>query len=312
MTALDRHGLAHLLTWVQDGIVSRRQLVELGAGPHDLRRMLRRGELFVHHPGVYVTHNGPPTWDQRAWAAVLHHAPAALDRESALPFPSPDAPIQVAVGLHRTLKPVPRVVVRPTAYLHIRNHSAPPRLRIEEATLNIVLSRIEVSAQFKAFADAVGTRQTTAGALAEALGSRPRVPGRVLLADLLRDLAAGACSVLEREWLRLERLHGLPAGSRQPRESVGGRTAYRDVRYVDLDTIVELDGRAHHDDARARDRDFERDLDTSVGSDTLTVRLTYGQVFDRGCLTVRRVASLLERRGWAGQFRPCPDCPKTA
>lgn len=81
----------------QDGVISRAQLGALGAAPHDVRRLLRRRELVLVHPGVYVDHTGPLTWQQRAQAAVLAHWPAALTRESALPSPPPAAPIQVAV-----------------------------------------------------------------------------------------------------------------------------------------------------------------------------------------------------------------------
>jgi hypothetical protein len=54
-------------------------------------------QLVRVHPGVYVNHNGPLTWEQRAWCAVLVHWPAALARESALPSPAEDGPIHVAV-----------------------------------------------------------------------------------------------------------------------------------------------------------------------------------------------------------------------
>ena len=38
----DHEGYAHLTRWVQGGVVARRQLVDLGASPADLRRLLRR------------------------------------------------------------------------------------------------------------------------------------------------------------------------------------------------------------------------------------------------------------------------------
>lgn len=48
--------------------------------------------------------------------------------------------------------------------------------------------------------------------------------------------------------------------------------------------VVELDGRLFHDTTEQRDRDFDRDLVAAVhGKDS--VRLTYGQVFQRPCWT---------------------------
>jgi hypothetical protein len=68
----------------QLGVISRRQLVELGAHEWDVRRLLRRSELHQVEPGVYVNHNGPLTHPQREWVAVLAHWPAALTHESVL------------------------------------------------------------------------------------------------------------------------------------------------------------------------------------------------------------------------------------
>ena len=72
------------LGWLQDGIYSRAQLLELGAAPHDIKRMLRRRELAAARPGVYADHTGPLTRKQTEWVAVLSAAPAALTHESAL------------------------------------------------------------------------------------------------------------------------------------------------------------------------------------------------------------------------------------
>ena len=88
-----------------------------------------------------------------------------------------------------------------------------------------------------------------------------------------------------------------------------GRRAYRDVDHSEYGALVELDGRAFHDNATSRDSDFDRDLDAAVTSELTTVRLTYGQVLRHGCRTVGKVALLLERGGWPGPFVRCLDCP---
>ncbi|MGN6782242.1 MAG: hypothetical protein ACTHJH_12130 [Marmoricola sp.] len=68
--------------------------------------------------------------------------------------------------------------------------------------------------------------------------------------------------------------------------------------------MVELDGRLFHDTASARDRDAERDLDAAVSGAT-TVRLTWGQVYDRPCATAAKVASVLRAHDAACSPRPC-------
>jgi hypothetical protein len=62
-----------------------------------------------------------------------------------------------------------------------------------------------------------------------------------------------------------------------------------------------------HDSARARDRDLDRDLDAAVDG-LSTVRLGWGQVFQRQCRTAARISDLLRARGWDGQPRRCPSC----
>ena len=75
-----------------------------------------------------------------------------------------------------------------------------------------------------------------------------------------------------------------------------------------LARLVELDGRLFHDTARQRDADLERDLDAAVEG-MGTVRLGWGQVFDRACDTAGKVAALHRARGWTGSARRCgPDC----
>ena len=68
----------------QSGVISRRQVLGAGLNAPDIKRLLRRQDWAPVHPGVYVTHTGSPTWQQRAWAAVLFSWPAALCHESAL------------------------------------------------------------------------------------------------------------------------------------------------------------------------------------------------------------------------------------
>src|SRR3546814_9644862 len=68
----------------QDGVISRRQVIELGLDDPELSGLVRGNRLYAVHAGVYVDRPGTLTWHQRAWAAVLHAWPAALSHGSAL------------------------------------------------------------------------------------------------------------------------------------------------------------------------------------------------------------------------------------
>lgn len=298
-------------------MVSRRQVLECGLAEHDIRRMLRRREWASVHEGVYVDHTGTPTWLQRAWAAVLFAWPAALSHESAIRAADgpgrrdrPETrPIQVAISHRRTVVAPEGIVVHRVLDLsaRVRWNASPPRLRIEEAVLDVAAGADTEHRAIAVLADAVQSRRTTAARLTEALQRRRRIARRPLLRGVLADIAEGTCSVLEHAYLtRVERAHGLPRPDRQ--HSPPGRVVLRDVDYEEFGLVVELDGRLFHDNPTARDADLERDLDSLVTQARPTARLGWGQVFDRPCSTAGKVATLLRRRGWTGTPVGCPSC----
>ncbi|HEX5919984.1 MAG TPA: hypothetical protein VFY76_19140 [Nocardioides sp.] len=311
---------AHLAA--QDGVVSRDQLLAAGCQEHDVERMLRRRELFVALPGVYVVHNGPQTWQQRAWVAVLSCWPAALAGRSALRAENGPglrgfdeaAPIEVAVDVSRTVRGKPGVSVRRMAGLasRTRANTSPPRVRFEEAVLDVVASLPREWDVIECCAAAVRSRRTTAARLSAALAARSRFPRRTWLRRVLADVAAGTASVLEHGYLhRVERAHGLPGADRQRADRIDGGRIHRDASYPAYDLVVELDGRFDHSALADRARDLDRDLETAVGG-TRTVRLGWGQVYDRPCRTAAAVGRLLQAGGWHGVPAPCsPGCPVT-
>jgi hypothetical protein len=299
----------------QAGVISRRQVMSGGLTENDLRRMLRRRVLVVVHPGVYVNHTGEPTWLQRAWAAVLFASPAALSHESALrvadgPGKDKEAVVHVAVARDRRISAPSGVVIHRMTHLDERTmwHRSPPRVRYEAAAIDVAIAARNEMAALDVLASAVQTRRTTARRMLAHLEGRVRSPRRAWLTGVLQDVADGACSVLEHGYLELvERAHGLPRAERQRRATATLGVVYRDASYGAL--LVELDGRLCHDTAGQRDRDLDRDLDAAVDGQT-TIRLGYGQVFDRPCVTAERVAVLLRRLGWTDAPRSCgPGCP---
>ncbi|GED98041.1 hypothetical protein [Gordonia crocea] len=157
----------------------------------------------------------------------------------------------------------------------------------------------------------VRERLTTPQRLLADLDSRDRYRRRALIRGVLADVAGGACSVLEHAYLSgVERPHRLPRPRRQTPTGVG-RRGLRDIEYEEWGLIIELDGRFGHDEARSRDADLERDLDAAVFAGKESLRLGWGQVVGRPCLTAAKVAAKLRRLGWSGQLARCPKCPKS-
>ena len=263
----------------QSGVVSRAQLLAAGEKPPTIRRMIRRRELAIVHPGIYVNHTGEPTWLERAWAAVLHAWPAALSGQSALrahegPGKSTRdlSVIEVAIDQARTVIAPPRMRVRRIDRLPERLlwNTGPPRPLYEDAAIDVAARARSDLAAVVALADMVQSRRSTASRLAQEVNSRTRLPRRDWLRDVLTDIADGTCSVLEHGYLnRVVRAHALPIGQRQVRSGNGSRVVYRDSEHAN-GLIVELDGRLFHDSATLRDAVLERDLEAAVdGKDTV-------------------------------------------
>ena len=312
MTELER------LQESQSGVVTRRQLLDRGATRTSVARSLRRGEVIPVHPGVYIAHNGPLSWLERAWAAVLWAAPAALCLESAQRLfegrgldQRDKEVIHLAVPRDRHLQQPPGIRIHRTAHFGVRvqDHLSPPRVRYDDTVLDLAERARDDLAAISVLAAACGSRRTTASRLLESLERRPRIHRRHWLEAILRDVMTGTCSVLEHGYLdRVERPHGLPAGRRQAPGIQDGRRMWQDVRYEEWGLRVELDGTLGHAATEDRDRDLERDLDAAVGHDETTLRLGYGQVFARGCRTATKVGLVLNRLGWPGEVHPCPKC----
>ena len=305
----DDRELRELVRWQQSGTVRRRQLLDLGGSDDDIARLLRRRELSVVHPGVYVDHTGPLTSHQRAWCAVHVHWPASLTGLSVLPDP-PRKIVHVAISDRRSVRRIAGIVVHRTADFDARTDwlKSPPRIAMEHALIDLA-SASRVDQAFEMLAKAIYTRETWPARIRDVLAARPRVRHRAVIGQLLDDLEAGACSVLERGYLhRVERRHGLPTGLRQQRFQEANSGGYRDVVYRAFRLIVELDGRAFHNTVSAWNAEHDRDLDAAVADDARTVRIGYQQVFGGACATAVRIGHLLRAGGWTGSPRRCPEC----
>ncbi len=272
--------------------------------------MLRRRELVRVHRGVFVDHTGPLSWHQRAWAAALHAAPAALFLQSA-EEPPPQTPIHLAIDATRRVERVEGIRVHRVRHLDpmVQWHLGPPRVRVEDNTLELASRAHDELEVIRVLTTAVGSRRTTAKRLRATLTKRTRIHRRALIAAVLDDLEHGACSVLEQGYLtKVERAHDLPTATRQRRRTGVGGAEYRDVEYEEFGLDVELDGRAGHAAWDAQGRDADRDLDDQAEGRE-SVRLRWAQVYGTPCRTAERLGRILVRRGWCGRPTACgPGC----
>jgi hypothetical protein len=191
-------------------------------------------------------------------------------------------------------------------------NKSPPSIRYDDTILDLAALGTPLTSVAR-LADACGTRRTTAARLRDRLDQRKRIAQRDWLRSVLSDVAEGTCSVLEHGYLDLvERPHGLPVGQRQAVRSLGNGRVYRDVDHPSLGVRIELDGKLFHTSTEDRDRDLERDLDAVVAEDGTTVRLGFGQIYDRPCSTAAKLAIVMQRRGWTGEPLLCDQCRTAA
>jgi Transcriptional regulator, AbiEi antitoxin len=299
---------------LQDGVISRAQALPAGLGGATVRSMVRSGRWQLLHRGVYLAHSGPPGPTSLLWAALLRAGPAAVlshrtaaELDRLVPPGNPAGPvIHVSVPRNQHVSPIRGVVLHRRTHLDRYRHpvAQPPRTRIEHTTLDLALGSRSLDDAMAWLARACGSRLTSAARLEAALAARPHVRWRLELTAALADVGTGAESSLELRYLRrVERPHGLPAGTRQARSRQGSRRVYRDVLYELFGVVVETDGAVAHP-PETRWRDQERDNAAGV-RDVITLRYGWGAVTERPCSVAAEVAATLRRRGWAGRMRPC-------
>ena len=315
----DRPPPWRVLADLQDGIVSRGQLLDLGLSPARARRDVDNGRWRPLRPGVYAMFTGPVDPRALVWAAVLYAgAEAVASHRTALwlagVLDEPADPIHVSVPATRRVVRQPGLRIhlsRPLAdnpRAHLHPSAAPPRTRLEVALLDQCDAETHAGAVHLVLT-AIQRRLTTADRVREALRARSRHTWRALLREVLAEADAGVASPLERRYRRgVELRHRLPAGLRNgPERAPDGARLYRDVRYAPWRVVVELDGREAHP-ASGAFRDLRRDNLAAVAGDTV-LRYGWRDVAGRPCGVAAQVAYVLTERGWAGGAEPCaPGC----
>lgn len=178
-----------------DGVITHAQLVAGGVDGTAIRRRLRRRELTRVYPRVYVDHTGPLPWRQRAWAAVLYAAPAALCWQSVSePAKDDRAPIHVAIDQRRRVAGQPGLVLHRLTELdaHLYRGSSPPRLRLEDNALAMAGAAADELEVVGLLSATIGHRGVSVEAVRAALRRYPSLRRRRFVAALLDDLGRGA------------------------------------------------------------------------------------------------------------------------
>jgi len=314
---MDVRAAVDALALSQAGAISRRQVLELGVTRSAIAAQLSSGRWSRAGRGVYLTFTGPVPPSTRHWVVSLEAGTdAVLAGASALwllgVLDRPPEPIRVCLPHGRKAVAIPGAVISASRHLDPQSCPAarPLRMRAEQALLYEVDRAAGQDQVVGLVLQVLQRRATTPERVLLAMRDCGRLRHRPLLRDLLGQVSEGVQSPLELRYRRdVERAHGLPSGTRNRPERVGGTGAprYRDVRYRGYSLVVELDGEAAHP-LELRWRDRLRDNDTALAGD-MTLRYGWVEIVTRRCLVAAQVAGGLRRGGWSGEPRGCgPAC----
>lgn len=279
----------------QHGVISRRQLIGLGASPDAIRWRLDAGRLISVHRGVYlVGHEAAPALAREMAAVLACRGRAVVSHRSAgaiwgLSEPRADA---VEVTLHGSRsRSRPGIVVHSNRldardvrrFKHIPVTS-PPRALLDLATV------LEPDTLEAAVAEAHVRHLATSRELwrlIEGYGCRPGIPTLRMVLDA-QGGPARTRSEAERRLLALVRAAGIPAPAANARV---GRYEV-DLLWRAERVAVEFDSWAFHSDRRAFERDRVRDADLQAQGYRV-IRVTWRQLTRQPETVIARIGAAL-------------------
>lgn len=297
------------------GIITLDQLRELGHSPRLARGRIERGQWRRMMPGVFLAEPGPPTWEQRAIAALKWAGPiAALSHESAgwmnnllnwrprhidVTVPKngkTHTPRWSLVRIHRTSQ-FPPVIIQPFRYTAMI------------PTLMDLLDQTERPDDVVGLITAALRHPVLTDDLLYAVLDRHDLRNRALARDILAAADEGVESPLEYRFHRdVEKAHGLPRAMRQRWERTRSGMIRSDARYPEYGVRVELDGELAHP-GRATSADLYRDNDVLIDTGERTFRYRWTHVAGTPCRTASQLGRALRQGGWEGSVRVCgPGC----
>jgi hypothetical protein len=267
----DLDDLEYLL-FIQQGIINIKQaLRHMSRGA--VRHLCWSGRWRQVHLGVFVTHSGPISVEQREWIAALavgRDTPALLGGRSALRvlgmkgFTSDR--IDVIVPSSRRDFDAPQtVLVHRASHLpaqDIHHAGRPPCTTAARSVADAASWALTDREACTVVAMAFQQRLVYLADIEDVVSRLPRARRRRLTTLVAGDAAGGSHSLAELDVAALLRRAGLPRPSRQEVRTDGtGRRRYLDLFFEEWGIQVEIDGAQHSDPQHAwADMDRQNEL----------------------------------------------------
>ena len=246
------------LAQVQAGLLSHRQLRELGVTRGEVRNHVRVGRWAVRSGEVLSTTTGPLSPEQRLWLGVLHAGPSAM--VGALSAATARGlrrwerdDITILVGNTHSFEPLPgyRFFRTRRPYGVLLGAGALPTCRLEPAVLMFAAHEPHVRTALGCVAASVQQRLTTADALVAWVDRLAPLRRSRDLRALLTEVGDGAHSMAEVDLRRACRTFGVvPPRSQRSRRDNRGVRRYTDAEWLLPDgrvLVLEVDGGFHDD-----------------------------------------------------------------
>ena len=260
----------------QAGLLSHRQLRELGVSRGEIRNHVRVGRWAARSGEVVSTTTGPLSPEQALWLGVLHGGPSAMVgalsavRARGLTRWARDE-ITILVSNPMSFDPLPgyRFFRTRRPFGVLIGAGELPVCRLEPAVLMYAAHEPHLRTALGAVAATVQQRLTTADSLVAWLDRLTPLRRSRELRDLLSDVGDGAHSMAEVDLRKACRDYGLqPPQSQRSRTDSRGRRRYTDAEWRLPDgrvLVLEVDGGVHDDPEQATlDRRRNRQLTTAT------------------------------------------------
>jgi hypothetical protein len=259
------------------GVVTRERLLQIGVTASEIRSRMRRGTLIRVHPGVYRVGHRAPSIEARYLAAVWACGEGALlcgwaaahllglDSGRAAPRAEVVAPVERRIDGVRV-----RRARRGLADAFIWRGvpvTSPARTMVDLASV------LSLDSLARAFHEAGIRYDTTPEQVETVLERRPTSHGAANLRAVIHGDEPVTLSALERRFLRMLRVNGLPLPRTNQR--VDGRLI--DCRWPEHRLTIEIDGYRYHRSRHAWELDRRREREARARGDDFR-RYTYGDI----------------------------------
>lgn len=299
------------LLFEQEGVLTSTQAIRLLGRSH-FRGRLASGRWRRVCRGVVVAHNGPLTWGQTLWVAVLAAGPGVLlagltaAQEGGLRFGRTRAIHLLGPGgrgypdLRRRMPlEVPPVVIHRTDVLpadHVQV-ARPMRTTMARAVVDAAQwARTDDEAR-TLIAAACQQRRVTPAEIREVVSTLSRAHRRALMLETAEYAQGGAEALSEIDLVKLCRRFGLPIPDLQePRRDKAGRNRFLDAYWRRWRLHVEVDG-AHHMEAGQWEADMRRQNEIWIRGDRV-LRFSAWQVRHRPAEVAAQLQAALKAAGW--------------